>query len=148
MAARVLVHLHIVIPKAALFVGQRTIDQLLELLNAERFESKNLRARDQRAVHIKERIVSSRTNQAETPSFDVRQKDVLLRFIEMMDLIDEQDRLLPRRTEAIRRRSDHAAHFGDVAFHAADANEFRVRHLRNDPRQGGLAAAGWSGENH
>src|SRR5947207_14145615 len=45
-------------------------------------------------------------------------------------------------------RSDHAAHFGDVAFHATDSNEFCVRHLRNDSRQRSLAASRRAGENH
>jgi len=59
-------------------------------------------------------------------SFDIGQKDVLLRFIEMMDLVDEQDRLLSGCAEAIGRGSNYAAHFGHVAFHAADSNEFGV----------------------
>ena len=61
----------------------------------------------------------------------------------MMNLIDEQDRLLPRCTETIRGRRKHAAHFGDVTFHAADPNKFRACHLGDDARQCGLAAAGW-----
>jgi hypothetical protein len=118
------------------------------LLNAERFKSKDLRARDERAVHIEERIVSSRANQAEASSFDIGQKNVLLGFVEMMDLIDEQDRLLSGRAEAIRRRSDDAAHLGNVAFHATDSNEFSVGHLGNDPCQCGLSASGRAGEDH
>src|SRR6476646_8547566 len=141
MTACVFIDLHVVISKAMFLIGERAVDQLFELLNAERFKSKDLRARDERAVHIKERIVSGRANQAEASSFDIGQKNVLLRFVEMMDLIDEQDRLLSGGAEAIRRRSDDAAHLGNVALHAADSNEFRVRHLRNDPGQGGLTAA-------
>src|SRR5437870_1084541 len=132
MLTGVLVHLHVVISKAALFVSECAVDQQFELLDAERFESKNLRARNERAVYIKERIVRGRANKAKISSFDIRQKDVLLRLVEMMDLINEQDRLLPRGAEAIGRRSDDAAHFSHVTFHAADSNEFRMRHLRND----------------
>jgi len=58
MAPRVTVHLYVVVAEAALFVGEGAIDQLFELLDAERFESKNLGARDERAVYVKERIVS------------------------------------------------------------------------------------------
>src|SRR5438046_3404438 len=129
MAARFLVHLHVVISETALFVGQCAIDQLFELLNAERFKSKDLRARDQRAVHIKERVVSGRANQAKASGFDIGQKNVLLRFVEMMDFIDEQDRLLSGGAKAIRRRSDDAAYLGNVALHAADSDEFGVSHL-------------------
>src|SRR6266699_84009 len=146
MTARLLVHLHIVISKPPLFVGQCAVDQLFELLNAEQFKSKYLGGRDERAGHIEEWIVSGRANQSEASSFDVGQKNVLLRFVEMMDLIDEQDRLLAGGAEAIRRRSDDAAHLGNVALHAADSNEFGVSHLRNDVCQCGLSASRWSGE--
>src|SRR4029077_7130619 len=148
MPVRVPVHLHLVISEAALFVSQRTINQLLQLFDAERFESKNLRARYERAVYVKERIVRGRTDEAEISSFYVRQKNVLLRLIEMMNLIDKQDRLLPRCAEPIGGRREHAAHFGDIAFHAADSNKFCVRHLRDDVRQRRLSAAGRPVENH
>ena len=42
MPARVLVDLNFVISEATLFVGQCAIDQLFELLDAERFELKHL----------------------------------------------------------------------------------------------------------
>src|SRR6266478_777119 len=148
MPARVLVDLDVVISEAAFFVGQRAIDQVFELLDAERFELKNLRTRDKRAVYIKEWIVRGRADEAEISGFDVGQKNVLLRFVEMMDLINEQDRLLSRSAKAICRCSDDATHFCDVAFHAADSNEFRMGHLRNNPRKRGLSAAGRPGENH
>jgi hypothetical protein len=65
-----------------------------------------------------------------------------------MDLIHEQDRLLPRCAEPIGGRGKHAAHFGNIAFHAADPNKFGVRHLRDDARQRRLSAAGRAIENH
>src|SRR6266496_2982840 len=148
MPARVLVDLHVVISEAALLVAQRAIDQLFEFLDAERFELKNLRTRDKRAIYIKERIVSGRADKPQISGLNIRQKNVLLRFVEMMNFINEQDRFLSRSAEAIRRRSDDATHFCDVAFHAADSNEFRMGHFRNDPRQRGFAAAGGTGENH
>src|SRR5436190_1341149 len=124
------------------------MNALIESFDAERFKPKDLRARDERAVHIKERIVSGRANQAEISRFDIGQKNVLLRFVEMMDLIDEQDGLLSGGAEAIRRRGDDAAHLGNIAFHAADSNEFRVRDLRNDPGQRGLAGSRRPGKDH
>src|SRR6059058_3541099 len=122
MAARVFIDLHVVISKTTLPIDECAVGQLFELLNAERFESKNLGARNERAVYIKERIVSRRTNQPQIATLNVRQKNVLLRLIEMMDLVNEQDRLLARCAEAIRGRGDDAAHFGHVTFHAADPN--------------------------
>src|SRR4029453_10129719 len=148
MPARVFVDLNFVISETALFVGQCAIDYLFELLDPERFELKYLWARSKRAIYIKERIVSSCADEAEISRFDVGQKNVLLRFVEMMDLIDEQDRLLPGRAEAIRRRSDDATHFRDIAFHATDSNESCVSFLGNDAGKRGLSAAGRARENH
>src|SRR6266566_1646592 len=102
MPARVLVDLHVVISEAARFVDQCAIDQLFELLDAERFELKNLRTRDERAIHIEEWIVRGRADEAESSGFDVGRKNVLLRFVEMMDIINKQNRLLSRSAEAIR----------------------------------------------
>jgi hypothetical protein len=50
--------------------------------------------------------------------------------------------------EAIRRGSNYAAHFGHVAFNAADSNEFGVCHLRNDPGKRSLSTSWRSGEDH
>jgi hypothetical protein len=66
----------------------------------------------------------------------------------MMNLIDEQDRLLPRCAETIRGRRKHAAHFGNIAFHAADPDKFCVRHLGDDARQRRLSAAGRPVQDH
>src|SRR6266496_6615452 len=148
MLARVLVNLNVVISEATLFVGQCAIDQLFELLDVERFKLKNLRPRHESAVYIKEGVVRSRADEPEVSSLNVRQKNVLLRFVEMMDLINKQNRLLSRSAEAIRGRSDDATHFCDVTFHAADSNKFCVSYLGNDAGKRGLSAAGRSGENH
>jgi hypothetical protein len=148
MPTRIFIHLHVVISESALFVGQCAIDQHFELLDCERLKSKNLRSRHECAVNIKEWIVSGRADEAESPCLDVWQENVLLRLVEMMDLINEQDRLSPGRAQTICGCSDNPAHFGDIAFYAADPDELCVRHFRNDPSQCGLAAAGRPGENH
>jgi hypothetical protein len=72
----------------------------------------------------------------------------LLCLGEMMDLINEQDRLSPGRAQTIHGCSDDPAHLGDIAFHATNPDEFCVRHLRNDAGQRGLAGAGRPGKNH
>src|SRR4051812_36139445 len=96
MGARVDVDLDVVIAKAAFFVGQGAIDESLELLDLERFELKNLGARDERAVDVEKWIVSRGPNQPQVSAFNVREQNILLRFVEMVDLVHEQDRLSPR----------------------------------------------------
>ncbi len=144
--ARVGVHLHVVIAEAALGIGQGAIDQLFELLDLERFELENLGARDERAVDVEEWIVGGGADEAQVSALDVGQEDVLLRFVEVMDLVDEQDRFLAGGGEAILRRGHDFAHLGDVAFDAAQAFEFRLGHFGDDLREGGFAGAGRAGE--
>src|SRR6202049_5400181 len=103
MPAGILVDLNRVVPKSTFFVGQCAIDQFFELFDAERLELKNLRTRDKRTVHVKERIVGRRTDQPEISRFHIWQKNVLLRFVEEMDLVDKQDRFLSGSAETIRR---------------------------------------------
>lgn len=50
--------------------------------------------------------------------------------------------------KAICRRSDELTHFGHVAFHAADSNEFCIGYFCNDASESCLSTAGWSVENH
>jgi hypothetical protein len=49
---------------------------------------------------------------------------------------------------AIRRGSNYPTHFGHVAFHSADSNEFGVRHFCDDVGQRGLSAPWRAGEDH
>src|SRR4029453_2363459 len=148
MPPRVVVDFDVVVSKAALVVGQSAVDQLFELLNVERFEAKNLRARYECTVHIKEWIVRGRTDKAKFSRFDIGQKDVLLRLIEMMNLIDEQNGLFPRCAETVRSRGKDTAHLSDVAFNPANPNKFRMSHFRNDTRQRGFAASGRAVKNY
>src|SRR6266550_5961909 len=148
MPTRVLVDLNRVISKTTFLVAQSAIDQLFELLDTERFELKDLRTRDERAVYVKERVVSRRTDEAEISRFDVGQENVLLRFVEVMNLVDEQDRLLAGSAEAIGCGSDDAAHFGNVTLHATNSNKLCMGYFGNDPSQRRFSAAGRPEENH
>src|SRR5713101_9645248 len=114
MPASLIVDLDRVISQTALFTGQGAIDQFLQLLHAQRFELKDLRARDERTVDIEKGIVSGRSDQPQVSAFDIRQENVLLRFIEMMDLVDEQNRFSSGSAKTIGRRRDRAPHFRDI----------------------------------
>src|SRR6266404_6202549 len=142
MLAGILVDLNVVISETALFIRERAVDQLLQLPDLKRFELKNLGARNERTVYIKERIVSGRSDQPEISAFDIGEENILLRFVEVMDLVDEQDRLLTGCAKPICRSSDDAPHFGDIALHAAQPHELRVRHVRNYVRERGFSGAG------
>ena len=114
---------------------QRAPQQRHEIRRRERLELENLRARDQRAVDVEERIVRRRADEAHRAALHIRQQHILLRLVEAVDFVDEQDRLRAAVLQPIRRRRDHAPHVGDVALHAAQPLKPRLRALRDDLRQ-------------
>ena len=65
----------------------------------------------------------------------------------MMNLIDEEDRLLARSAQPVGRRRHDFPHLGDIALDSAQADKFRLRHRRDDLREGGFARAGRAGKN-
>ena len=99
----------------------------------QRLQLENLRARDQRAVDGEERVLGGRPQQADHAALDIGQQRVLLRAIEAMDFIDEQDG--PRRgfvLQAVCRRGDDAPDVCDRALDAAQTLETRPRRSRDD----------------
>src|ERR1019366_4809767 len=67
--------------------------------------------------------------------FNKAQQDVLLRLVEAVDFVNEQDRGLSSVFEAICCCRQNAAHVGHVGFHAAQALEFAFRLSRDDLRE-------------
>ena len=63
-----------------------------EVLRAQRFELENLRAADQRPVDREERVFRRRAEQADGAAFHIGQQRVLLRAVEAVDFVDEEDR--------------------------------------------------------
>ena len=148
MPSRVGIHLDPILAEAAFGIIQGAVDQFLQLLDPQRLELKNLRARNQRAVHIEKWVVGRGPNEAQISALHIWQENVLLRFVEVMNLVDEQDGLLAGRSKPIRGSRHDSPHLGDIAFHSAEAFEFRAGHVRDDLRQRGFASAGRAGQDH
>ena len=106
------------VAQPALGIGQRGVDELRELGRAQRLELKNLRARDERAVDVERGIVRRRADQPHRAGLDIGQEDVLLRFVEAMNLVDEKDGALAGRLHARHGGGQHAAHIGHRALDA------------------------------
>src|SRR5262249_31748826 len=102
----------------------------------------------QRAIHIEKWVVSCRADQTKISTLDVRQKNVLLGFVEMVNLVDEQNGLLPSCSKSISSSGDNSSHFGDVAFDSAQAFEFRPSHIGNNLSQGSFACARRAGQDY
>ena len=82
--------------EAALLVAERALQQLGDDLLAQRFERQHRGARQQRRDDLERRVLRRRADQHDGPVLDVRQESILLRLVETMNLVDEEDRLLAR----------------------------------------------------
>ena len=79
------------VAESALCVGQRALQQIIKLLFRKWTQLENLRAGHERRIDEEEWIVRCRANQTNDSTLHVRQQHVLLRFVEAVDLVDEQD---------------------------------------------------------
>ena len=147
MPSRVGIHLDPILAEAAFGIIQRAVDQFLQLLDTQRLELKNLRARNQRAVHIEKWVVSRSTDQAQISALHIWQENVLLRLVEVMNFVDEQNGFLAGRSKPIRGSRHYPPHLRDVAFHSTEALEFRACHVRDDLRERRFTGAGRAGQN-
>ena len=89
-------------------VVERAPQELDEVVCRERLEAEHLAPGEERCVHREARVLGRRPDEDDRPVLDVRQERVLLRLVEPMDLVDEDDRALARETpgaRAPRRRS-------------------------------------------
>jgi hypothetical protein len=73
---------------------------------------------------------------------------ILLRLIEPMNLVHEDDRALAVKGEPIASGRDDLAQLGDASENGAERHEVRSGCRRDDLGQGRLAAAGRSPQHH
>ena len=81
-----------------------------------------------------------RADQHDRAVLHVGQQHVLLRLVEAVDFVDEEDRA--HAAELVARAVADLADFGDVGDHARAAHEVAARGLGDHLRERGLAAAG------
>ena len=81
-----------------------------------------------------------RADQHDRAVLHVGQQHVLLRLVEAVDFVDEEDRA--HAAELVARAVADLADFGDVGDHARAAHEVAARGLGDHLRECGLAAAG------
>ena len=79
--------------------------------------------------------------------FDVREERVLLRLVEAVDLVDEEDRLAPH-LESLLGVRHHLAHSWNPFSDGREGDEVAIGVLGDQPAEGGLAGAGRALEHH
>ena len=115
---------------------------------AKRLQHIHRGARQQRAVDLERRVFGGRADEGDQPALDIGQESVLLRLVEAVHFIDEQDgvaaRLLQLELGALQRFADVL----DAGEHRGDRDELGIERLRHQPRQRGLAHARRAPQDH
>ena len=100
----------------------------------------DLAAREQRRVHLEVGVLGRRADQGDEALLDRRQERVLLRLVEAVDLVEEEDGA-PARRAALARPLDHRRDLGLAGVDRRLLLEGRVGGCGDDPRERRLARA-------
>ena len=144
----VVVQVHLEMAQTADRIGRGTAQQRLDLLGRKRLELEDAAAAHQGAIDREERILGRGPDQNDLPLLHAGQEHVLLRLVETMDLVDEQQSSLAGGREPIEGLGQHFAKLFDAAGHGAELLEVTAAFLGQEPGQSGFSAAGRAKKNH
>jgi hypothetical protein len=85
----------------------------LELLHGKWLELVDLSSRQEGGVDLEVGVLRRRTDQRDHSLLDAGQERILLRLVEAMDLVEEQDRALPVRAEPLACARENLTHLAD-----------------------------------
>src|SRR6202142_559942 len=134
------------VAEAVLAVVQRPPQQGHDLGHCEPAQRVHLGARQQRRDDFEGRILGGGADEGDVAALDIGQEGVLLRLVEAVDLVDEQQRAAPELAVALGLGHD-GLDFLDAAEHGAEGDEIGPRDAGDEAGQRGLADAGRSPQN-
>ena len=114
--------------------------QLLDRSRVERFEHQHAGARKQRRIQLERWILGGGADQHDGAVLHHRQERILLRAVEAVDLVDEQQRPLPG-LAARARLLEHLLEVGDAGEDRGNLLEMQLGRVGEKPRHRGLAGA-------
>ena len=135
-------------PEPALGIRERARQDGDDVVLGERLQHVDPAARQQGGVHLEGRVLRRRADQRDGALFHVGQEGVLLRLVEAVDLVDEQDRAAAAEHALGLRLGDHRADLLHAGHDGGERHEARARHVRDELRQRRLARAGRAPEDH
>ena len=138
------VNLHISQPSGA---SERMHKELFQILCLQRLQHKHPAPGQERGINLKGRIFRGGSHQYNAALFHIREKRVLLRLVEPVDLIGEEHRPQPGPAVLLRLRH-HILDLPDPAGHCAELHEGGPGPAGDDPRQRGLPHSGRPPEDH
>ena len=128
--------------------AERTVQQDLQILPVQGFQDKNLAAGEQGRNDLEGRILRRRTDQDDGARFHGPEQGILLRLVEAVDFVDEQDRSAPLAEQT--RPPGFLEHLPDILDAGRDCGEgieLAAHRFGDDMGQGRLSYAGRAPEN-
>ena len=111
-----------------------------------RLELVDLRAREQRRVDLEVGVLGRRADQRHEAGLDTRQQCVLLRLVEAVDLVEEEDRPASAAAKPLTCAREHLTHVRDRRLYRRQLLELGARLLGDDPCERRLPGARWAVE--
>ena len=134
--------------ESPLGIGQGRLHDRHELVLAERAQHVHAAAREQCGIHLERRILGGGPDEDDRALLDVRQKGVLLRAVETVDLVDEQDRAHPPAAALDVRLGDDLPDLLYAGQHRREGDEPRAGDARHQRGERRLARAGRPPQDH
>jgi hypothetical protein len=123
------------------------LQQLAHLVVVQGLEHIDLGTRQQGRIDFERRIFGGRADQRHQPAFDERQQRILLGFVETVDFVNEQDRVLAA-GQIMLRLFDGGADILHAGQDGGQRDEFAIEGMRRQPRQRRLAHARRAPQDH
>jgi hypothetical protein len=106
--------------ETALRVPQRARQNGGDFIGVQTAKHEHLRPGEQRGVDLERRVFRGRTDEHDVAGLDARQEGILLRLVEAVNLVDEDDRPAPGRPSQALGLGHHLADFLDARHHGAE----------------------------
>ena len=136
---RVVGGLDVILPQAAVGIGEDAPQQLDNVGLAERLEAEDRRAAQQGRVDREKRILRRRADQKDHSVLDIAQQNILLRAIETVQFVDEEHRPPPDAGEQDAGLFDNLAHLAHRSRRGVEHVEFTITMQGDHRSERGLA---------
>ncbi len=133
--------------ETALGIAECAAQKNNNLIFGQRLQHINAAAREQRGVDFEGRIFGGGADQADAAFLDVREEGILLRFVEAVNFVDEDDGARAVLAGAVGIAHD-LLDFLDAGEHGGKLDEVGLGDAGNDLGEGGLAGARRTPEDH
>ena len=148
MGQGVVVDLDVQLSITTLGIGDGLPRDVEEIFFGQRLKLEDAAAADQRLVDLEVGVFSRRADQDHRAVLDPGQQGILLRLVEAVHFVHEENGALAELAATLLRGGDGGADVGNTGQHGVNGDEIRPRSIGNNTRQSRLARARRPVEDH